>query len=170
MNKNKHWIGWILLIAVLLMSMAAVVNIHHNKYVRQTELLVAAQSGDLEKVKFFIKQGDPINQKVESYFGWTPLIAAIYGGETNAAQYLVEAGADVNLADMYGKTPLMYAALHGDEAAPLAQSLIAHGANLDAKDNHGATAFDCAGGVPASPAIIEVLAKARQEQKKLSQK
>ena len=170
MNTNRHWLGWFLIFVALAALLVAVAKISHDKYIHQTELLAAAQRGDLEGVKVFLKQGDPINQKVESYFGWTPLIAAIYGEQTDVARYLVEAGADVNLADMYGETPLMYAALRGDENVPLVESLIAHGANLDAKDNHGTTAFDCAGGSPASPQMIEVLTKARQEQRKVSQK
>jgi len=170
MSKSKQSGGLILIIGALAVFGFVVVNNKHDR--DKYALFNAAQDGDLAKVKLLIQQGASINQQqpFASSFGWTPLIGAIVQGKTNVAHYLVETGADVNLADKGGKTPLMWTTTIGDDDAPLAKYLIAHGANLDAKDKDGFTVFDNAHAAPPRPAIIEVLEAARQEQKKTSQK
>jgi hypothetical protein len=76
---------------------------------RGIQLQMAAETGDLETVKSLIQQGAPINHQKRLYrFGWTPLIGAIYQRQTNVVKYLVESGADINLGDRNGVTPLMY--------------------------------------------------------------
>ncbi len=58
------------------------------------------------------------------------------------AQTMIEAGADVNVPDESGVTPLMAAAKNGD--APLVRDLLAHDAIPGAKDERGRTALDYA--------------------------
>src|SRR5215204_5677808 len=63
----------------------------------RTELLNAAEEGDLKRVKLLVQQGHSINERDPKVkFGWTPLMAAIYQGETNVAHFLISSGADVN--------------------------------------------------------------------------
>lgn len=50
----------------------------------------------------------------EKQHGHTPLAAAIEGGNRGATQLLLEAGADVNVRDRLGVTPLMLLARAGD--------------------------------------------------------
>jgi ankyrin repeat protein len=64
----------------------------------------------------------------------------VLGGLTITPQALIEAGADVNVPNFKGTTPLMGAAKNGD--TDLVRDLLAHGALQDAKDKKGQTAFD----------------------------
>ena len=76
--------------------------------------------------------------------GWTPLIVAAWHGSAKAGAALVAAGADVNLPNHKGTTPLMYAkghyVVHGGDA--MMRVLLAHGADRDAKDMHGLTVME----------------------------
>jgi ankyrin repeat protein len=63
-------------------------------------------------------------------------------GNLTIANLLIDAGADVNLADNDGITPLMEAARSGSEA--MVQLLLEKGAVKNAKDSHGHTAADIA--------------------------
>jgi ankyrin repeat protein len=65
------------------------------------------------------------------------------GGKPDIISVLINRGADVNLANDDGLTPLMVAAQAGAEAE-VVQLLRAAGANLYAKDNEGRTALDIA--------------------------
>ena len=129
-------------------------------------LLDAAENGDLVAVKSLIGQGVRINQPSPVKFGWTPLIGAVFHNNTNIVQYLVESGADVNLPARDGETPLMFAISHGDDAFLLVQYLLDHGANLDARDNAGLSAFDYAQSTPPRPRIVAILNATREEKKK----
>ena len=55
---------------------------------------------------------------------------------------LLQAGCDVNAADINGRTPLMYAVRYRRPTA--AQLLLKHGANVNARDNGGMSALDLA--------------------------
>ena len=55
-------------------------------------------------------------------------------------QYLLEAGADVNLPSKNGWTPLMKAAFFGHDK--IVQTLLEAGAEVRVRDMHGRTAAD----------------------------
>ena len=59
-----------------------------------------------------------------------------------AAELLIKRGADVNLADVDGVTPLMEAA--GTGATEIVRMLLEHGADANLKDADGRTAADIA--------------------------
>ncbi len=64
--------------------------------------------------------------------------ASIHGLAENAISSL-DRGADVNITDMSGYTPLMYAIIH--EKPDIARTFIYRGANVNASDNTGKTAL-----------------------------
>jgi len=81
-----------------------------------TALIASAHLGRVEVVKSLLKAGAPMDHV--NNLGWTALIEAIVlgdGGErhTETLRALVNAGANVNLADRQGVTPLQLARRHG---------------------------------------------------------
>jgi len=127
----------------------------------RTPVLDAAEEGDLNKVKSLLQRGHSINERNSRVkFGWTPLMAAIYQGNTNVAHFLIASGADVDLADNTGETPLTLAMVRGDESLPLVADLIAHGANVNAR------VISAANSLPPKPKILQAVnAAAAQEPK-----
>ncbi len=81
-----------------------------------TALIAAAHLGHHEVVRMLIRAGAPLDHV--NNLGWTALIESIVlgdGGPRHLAtlRALVEAGANVNLADRQGRTPLNLARAHG---------------------------------------------------------
>jgi uncharacterized protein len=77
----------------------------------------------------------------------TPLIEAVSHGRLEAAQLLIDRGADVNLGDANNTTPLMIAANASTAIAnpgELVRLLLQHGAKRGAKDSRGRIAFQIA--------------------------
>jgi uncharacterized protein len=111
-----------------------------------TALLFAARQNDLESVKVLLKAKADINGTAAD--GTTPLLIAIVNEHRTLAKYLVDQGANLNLSDDKGRTPL-YAAIDmrnlewSTRPAPpekdaytdleLINALIAKGANVNAK-------------------------------------
>ena len=81
-----------------------------------TALIAAAHLGHTEAVKILIAAKAPLNHV--NNLGWTALMEAVVlgnGGKnhTDTLRALVEAGADVNIADRQGNTPLQHARRRG---------------------------------------------------------
>ena len=81
-----------------------------------TALIAAAHLGHVEVVRLLIGAGAPLDHV--NNLGWTALIESIVLGDggarhTATLQALVDAGANVNLADRSGATPLALARRQG---------------------------------------------------------
>ena len=81
-----------------------------------TALIAAAHLGHVEVVRVLIRAGAPLDHV--NNLGWTALIESIVLGDggprhTATLAALVEAGANVNLADRNGITPLHLAQANG---------------------------------------------------------
>ena len=98
--------------------------------------------------KFAIVYADPksaeevtaietISPERKSSIGRSFLIIAIVNKHPKIADYLISVGADVNLEDIDGKSPLMYACMIADLA--LVQKLLSSGANVRARSKKGKT-------------------------------
>lgn len=76
----------------------------------------AALAGDAQAVQDFMNQSswDPI---VTNYDGFLPLTAAAKGGNPEVIWLMVQDGADVNMTDLRGKTPIQYAQEEGHTEA-----------------------------------------------------
>jgi len=81
-----------------------------------TALIAAAHLGHVEIVRRLIRAGAPLDHV--NNLGWTAVIEAIVLGDggprhTETLRALVEAGANVNLADRNGQAPLALATARG---------------------------------------------------------
>lgn len=86
-------------------------------------------------IDWMIKDGCEVDV-VDTGSGWTPLmrVSAVTGSQ-KVASLLIEAGADVNIKDKDGKTPLMVAVLNNHEQ--LVQLLLDKGADATVKNEFG---------------------------------
>ena len=113
-----------------------------NKW-SQTALFIAAQSGSADRVRALLDAGARATIDWQDNEGATAL--AMAAGASDSDEVLVallEAGANPNLADADGLTPLMRAADRGAEAR--VRALLAAKADANAKDRLGRTARDWA--------------------------
>jgi len=161
-KRRKHAIYLIViaLVAAVVLSISLAIRDQKDK----NALFSAAGVGELKKVQSLVNRGVQINEASSKHFGWTPLICAVYHNKANVVRYLLEAGADANMADKNGKTPLMWATVNGDEGVDALKELIAHGADLHAKDKSGETVFGYVKSTPAKPRLVEVLEATSLEQ------
>jgi hypothetical protein len=93
------------------------------------EVLKAAASADILKIKDLINSGADANAKRED--GWTPLMFVSAIGNKEIANLLIDKGANINEKNNQGQTPLFFAAHWGQ--AELVNILIEKGANINAQ-------------------------------------
>ena len=86
----------------------------------------AVEEGNLDKVRFLIEQGAPLEFV---YGGGTPLHAAVSGKAKEIVHFLVEQGADLEARTDFGWTPLLLATLDDVE---MVQYFVDHGADIHA--------------------------------------
>ena len=114
----------------------------------RTQHLIAQQStmdntvssGDLKRVREFIRRGVDVNEFTQG--GDTLLQLAIKGGYKNIALALLEAGADVHAKDVIGRTALHWTCFEGSRGQgvkEVVQVLINKGSDVDEQDKFGAT-------------------------------
>lgn len=114
---------------ILVMTLAHGADLRSTNRYGGTALIPAAERGHVETVRTLIAAGvdvDHVNK-----LGWTALLEAIILSDGGAAHQrivdlLVKGGADVNLADGQGVTPLQHARSRG--YAPITAMLVAAGA------------------------------------------
>ncbi|KAM9617490.1 LOW QUALITY PROTEIN: fibronectin type 3 and ankyrin repeat domains protein 1 [Trichechus inunguis] len=100
-----------------------------------TALHWAADGGHCSVIEWMIKEGCEVDV-VDTGSGWTPLMrVSAVSGNQKVASLLIEAGADVNVKDKDGKTPLMVAVLNNHEA--LVRLLLDKGADASIKNEPG---------------------------------
>jgi ankyrin repeat protein len=104
-------------------------------------LSAAVVGGNTEIIKLALQYPCLINAR--SKYGTTLLLLAARKRRADIAEKLIELGADVNVADQGGTTPLIAAAPDDDNPGPVGTKLISlllrHGANVHAADNNGST-------------------------------
>jgi RNA polymerase sigma factor (sigma-70 family) len=109
---------------------------------------LAAHFGHLEVMRLLIDRGADVNRVATHRLAVTPLHAALFGRQVDAALLLIERGADVALArggsgwKRAGWTPLHYAA--GMGFSTLVQPLLDRGADPSRPDEDGKTPLDVA--------------------------
>uniref|UniRef100_W5MM82 Fibronectin type III and ankyrin repeat domains 1 n=1 Tax=Lepisosteus oculatus TaxID=7918 RepID=W5MM82_LEPOC len=102
----------------------------------------AADGGQMPVISYMINDGCKVDVK-DSGSLWTPLMrVSAVTGDADVASLLISAGADVNVKDKDGKTPLMVAALNNHE--DLVQLLLEKGADCQIKNEFGAGVIEMA--------------------------
>lgn len=94
----------------------------------------AVAANDLATVKSLIKHGVPVNARNGE--GNTALHEAALSGRRTISQFLIDKGADVNVFNKFGRTPLYYWAKHEDRL-DMVRLLISRGADVNAKREEG---------------------------------
>ena len=123
-------------------------DVEVRDYGNQTALMYASVHGHDSIVKSLISKGHS-NPNVKDNRGLTALSWASSYGYVEAQRALLEAGADANLSDDFGRTPLILASYNQDLYS--CKLLIQKGkADLRAKDSWGLTAHDMIGHEKAS--------------------
>lgn len=118
-------------------------NAAHKSTDARTFLHAAVSGGDANLVKVAMQYPFEINAR--SDYGDTVLLVASWKRRLDLVEMLIEVGADVNVADRQGMTPLI--AIVPDDDWPscvdtkLMLLLIEHGANVNAIDERGETAL-----------------------------
>ncbi len=102
------------------------------------DLHTAIYMRDLDAIHQHIKAGSDLNTQ-EPTLKSTPLITTAALGEPEAAQILIDAGANINAKNKDGSTALITAAAFGK--TKVAEVLIKAGAYLNIQNNDGSTAL-----------------------------
>lgn len=98
-------------------------------------LIQAAQSNDIEKIIYALKEG--ANIEIKSDYDFTPLHYAARNGHSLILKKLIAAGANIEALNKNGNTPLHLSSYNGQSNTTLA--LIHRGANLYAQNHDGDT-------------------------------
>ncbi|KAK7094362.1 hypothetical protein V1264_005937 [Littorina saxatilis] len=152
-------------IADLLIDLGADVNVSVTSWWEgpQTPLFFACHTGLIRTVELLLKHNaviDAINEWKETALHW----ACRHNSPTASAditRLLLDAGADVNAQDRWGRTPPHYAAWHGNTET--LRRLIHHKADLNATDDEGRTPLRFAFRASKPSIIITQLVEAKAE-------
>nr|KAF6424891.1 fibronectin type III and ankyrin repeat domains 1 [Molossus molossus] len=107
-----------------------------------TALHWAADGGHCGVVEWMLQDGCEVDV-MDAGSGWTPLMrVSAVSGNQRVASLLIEGGANVNVKDKDGKTPLMVAVLNNHEE--LVQLLLDRGADASVKNEFGKGVLDMA--------------------------
>ena len=120
-------------------------EINKIKYYYSTPLSVASGEGKIDIIKYLIEDCKAdINEKDNFERGYSALHSAVVTDELPAIKYLIENGADVNIKDKDGNTPLSMKIIHPRKDIRTMKFLCLMGADLSIKNKEGKTAYNLA--------------------------
>ncbi|XP_041367639.1 myotrophin-like [Gigantopelta aegis] len=104
-------------------------------------LLWSVKNGELDEVKKIVgNQPDLLKKELAS--GRLAIHYAADYGQPDVIEYLISKGADVNIPDKHGITPLLAAIYEGHTKC--VKSLLQKGADKNGKDPSGQSYYECA--------------------------
>ena len=107
-----------------------------------TSLHLAAYFGGADTVRFLLEKGSDIDSVAENTSKVRPLHSGVAGGSFDVVEALLEAGAEHDVRQEGGFTPLMGAAVGG--SAEMVRALLSAGADPSALTDDGQSALDLA--------------------------
>ncbi len=96
-------------------------------------IIKAARDGNIDELQAILEQAE-VSIEYRGAFSATPLVWAAFHGETEAVDFLLNRGADINSGDMNNRTALDWAILNNHEDT--AQLLRNHMARILVLDDH----------------------------------
>jgi ankyrin repeat protein len=112
--------------------------------VKEKPIHRAAHEGDLKEVKEIIDR-NPNQINVQDSLRFTPLQLASGKGHIEIVEFLLNHGADIELENIHGETPLMLAARYARYGQyETIKTLLEHGAKVNHKGKYGGTALHMA--------------------------
>ena len=117
------------------------VNLYATDLSGQTTMMICARNGLLDTAKLLLTAGYAINRSIPTT-DQTVLGLAVWNNHLKMVQWLLNNGANADMADSQGWTPLMIAAYSG--FTDIVTELLKHHPDTDKKNNRGASAFDLA--------------------------
>lgn len=127
----------------------------------ETALHVVTARRDALWIRFLTEKG--ANPNIRNKQGVSPLQLAVTMGYADGVDALLGAGADVEVSNVAGETPLI-AAIHARDI-PIIRMLLDKGANPDRTDNSGRTARDYAALMKGNAQVLDEIEKADEKRK-----
>ena len=106
--------------------------------------LVNASGISMSAAQKVLQKGADINTPSSTRFGWTPLISGIYNHKEDVVDFLIKQGANPNIPDNNGETPLVWAIKVWNSNTNLVAKLLKSGADPKVQSRFREDAFDVA--------------------------
>jgi len=119
-------------------------------------LFMAVYKGNMEIIQLLVQHGANISAKDK--FGNSVLMVAAFQGKTELVNYFIDQGAYVDEKGGKGMTALMLASTYDGPISVLEvlKTLVAHGADVNAKSDNNKTALDYAAKDDAKEYLLSV--------------
>ena len=97
---------------------------------------VLAEEPSIEVIEFLLRHGVAVN-RADAGQGWTALHFAVQAGNIGIIRLLLESGADPDLQDGFGNSPLWRAVYCVEDDEELIGLLVSNGADIDLQNHSG---------------------------------
>ncbi|AVP87273.1 hypothetical protein phytr_3190 [Candidatus Phycorickettsia trachydisci] len=109
------------------------------EHIHPYKLAKAVNTGDVRQIKECLKQNYDVNKRFNPPLDWSYMHEATYSitNSITILRLLLDSGADMEVKDSQGRTPLFYAVIRGN--IQTIEFLTNKGGNIHSKDNDGRT-------------------------------